>query len=146
MGHQWAYLPDVAETMVRLVERGDALPAFARFHMDGFWDRDGLQLGEAIRRVTGRPDLKTKRFAWGLLWLLQPFVPVFRELMEMRYLWKTPVRMDNGKLVALLGEEPRTPIDEAVRATLASLGCLQAAETMGAGQPLLVDGRKGVAA
>ncbi|SMC61115.1 SDR family NAD(P)-dependent oxidoreductase [Rhizobium sp. RU36D] len=127
VGHQWAYLPDVAETMVQLLERAEDLPAFARFHMEGFWDRDGLQLGAAIRRVTGRPDLKTKGFAWGLLWLLQPFVPVFRELMEMRYLWKQPVRMDNGRLVAFLGAEPRTPIDEAVRATLASLGCLEPA-------------------
>src|SRR5471032_975286 len=35
VGHQWAYLPDVAETMVRLVEREDQLEAFASFHMEG---------------------------------------------------------------------------------------------------------------
>jgi hypothetical protein len=32
--------------------------------------------------------------------------------------------MKNEKLVATLGSEPRTPIDEAVRATLLSAGCL----------------------
>lgn len=124
VGHQWAYLPDVAETMVRLLDRAGELPCFACFHMEGFWDHDGEQLANAIRRVTGQPRLKTKRFPWPLAWLLQPFVPVFRELMEMRYLWRFPARMDNGKLVAFLGEEPRTPIDEAVRETLESLGCL----------------------
>ncbi len=43
----------------------------------------------------------------------------------MRYLWKVPVRMGNAKLQAFLGEEPSTPIDEAVRVTLADLGCIE---------------------
>ena len=32
--------------------------------------------------------------------------------------------MSNAKLVAELGREPQTPIDEAVRASLVALGCL----------------------
>lgn len=146
VGHQWAYLPDVAETMVQLLERADELPAFARFHMEGFWDKDGLQLGAAIRRVAGRPKLKIKGFAWSLLYLLWPFVPVFRELTEMRYLWKQPVRMDNSKLVAFLGAEPRTPIDEAVRATLASLGCLEQAGDARSLKATSAAGRQGAVA
>src|SRR5471032_2800648 len=34
IGHQWAYLPDVAETMVRLVEREALLKVFDVFQMD----------------------------------------------------------------------------------------------------------------
>jgi hypothetical protein len=49
IGHQWAYLPDVAETMVRLVEDAD-LDAFATFHTGGHWDHDGRQMIEAIKR------------------------------------------------------------------------------------------------
>lgn len=124
VGHQWAYLPDVAETMVRLLEHADRLPTFARFHMAGFRDRDGNELAASIRRVTGRPDLKLKRFPWLLAILASPFVPIFRELLEMRYLWSREVMMDNRRLVEFLGEEPHTPIDEAVATTLASLGCL----------------------
>jgi hypothetical protein len=45
--------------------------------------------------------------------------------MEMKYLWERPVRLDNAKLVVALGTEPRTPLDEAVRATLAGIGCLE---------------------
>ncbi len=56
--------------------------------------------------------------------LAAPVVPLFRELAEMRYLWEQPVRLVNGRLLGLLGEEPRTPLDEAVRQTLAGLGCL----------------------
>ncbi|WP_081964137.1 NAD(P)H-binding protein, partial [Hoeflea sp. BAL378] len=124
VGHQWAYLPDIAETMVRLVDRADELPPLARFHMEGFWDHDGLQMAEAIRRVTGKPHLRVKRFPWWMLPLAQPFVPLFRELSEMRYLWRTALHMRNDRLVAFLGAEPRTPLDQAVRETLASLGCL----------------------
>ncbi|MCZ4290124.1 NAD(P)H-binding protein [Hoeflea alexandrii] len=124
VGHQWAYLPDVAETMVRLVARADELPSFARFHMEGFWDHDGRQLANAIRRVTGRTELPIKRFPWWALRLAQPFVPVFRELLEMRYLWQRELHMRNDRLVAFLGAEPHTPIDQAVRETLISLDCL----------------------
>ncbi|GEO83894.1 membrane protein [Ciceribacter naphthalenivorans] len=126
VGHQWAYLPDVAETMVQLIEQPDRIPRFARFHMDGFYDPDGRQMAEVIRRVSGKPDLKTKAFPWWLASLASPFVPIFRELLEMRYLWNLPLRMTNRRLVSFLGAEPHTPIDEAMRATLASLGCLEA--------------------
>jgi hypothetical protein len=43
---------------------------------------------------------------------------------EMRYLWRKPHRLDNSELVEVLGEEPRTPIVEAVRRTLLDLKCL----------------------
>lgn len=123
IGHQWAYLPDVAETMVALIERAASLPDFAVYHMDGFWDRDGRQMVEAIRRVSGG-RAKIGAFPWWIVPLAAPFVTVMREVKEMRYLWKEPLRMSNAKLVAELGREPQTPIDEAVRASLVALGCL----------------------
>jgi nucleoside-diphosphate-sugar epimerase len=123
VGHHWAYLPDVAETMVRLAEREDLEP-FATFHMKGHWDADGTQMIAAIRRVVGQPNLKVRAFPWWMLALASPFVPLFRELREMRYLWNVPVRMNNACLVSVLGSEPHTPIDDAVRATLQGLGCL----------------------
>lgn len=125
VGHQWAYLPDVAETMVRLLARDD-LPDFARFHMEGHWDPDGSEMIAAIRLAVGRPDLPVRRFPWPVITLASPFVPLFRELREMRYLWQMPVQMTNEPLVAALGREPHTPWDDAVRATLVGLGCLAA--------------------
>jgi nucleoside-diphosphate-sugar epimerase len=56
--------------------------------------------------------------------LASPFVATFREMLEMRYLWREPVRMDNARLTAALGREPHTPLDEAVEATLLGLGCV----------------------
>lgn len=123
IGHQWAYLPDVAETMVQLVERAERLPAFACYHMNGFWDGDGRQMAEAVRRVAGGAA-KIGRFPWFIVPLLAPFMTVMHELKEMRYLWKVTLRMRNDKLVAELGTEPHTPIDEAVRASLIAQGSL----------------------
>ncbi|MDO9414764.1 NAD-dependent epimerase/dehydratase family protein [Pararhizobium sp.] len=124
VGHQWAYLPDVAETMVRLVERGTRLPAFAVYHMQGFWDATGTGMIEAIGRAAGRTKLIVRHFPWWVIPFASPFSVFMRELKEMRYLWQQPLRMPNDRLVAELGFEPHTPIDEAVTATLAGLGCL----------------------
>jgi len=129
VGHQWSYLPDVARTMAELLARRDALPAFANFHMAGHWDADGRRMAEAIQRVVARRTGRTPRIAalpWWLLNLASPFVTTLREMREMRYLWRRPVRMDNAHLVAALGREPHTPLDEAVEAALQGLGCLPA--------------------
>ncbi|SEN79698.1 Nucleoside-diphosphate-sugar epimerase [Duganella sp. CF517] len=125
VGHQWAYLPDVAETMVRLVEQADLLPTFATYHMEGHWDPDGTRMAAAIARAAGKPELTVRAFPWWLVTLASPFVPVFRELREMRYLWRQPLRMSNARLRAVLGGEPHTPLDTALRATLIGLGCVE---------------------
>jgi hypothetical protein len=36
------------------------------------------------------------------------------------------MRLDDSKLLSILGDEPQTPIEEAVRASLTGLGCLPA--------------------
>ncbi|MCF1463810.1 NAD-dependent epimerase/dehydratase family protein [Agrobacterium vitis] len=125
VSHSWAYLPDVAETFIRLLERAPDMPAFARFHMQGHVDTDGYAMAQAIQRVSGSDSVRFKRFAWWMVPLLSPILPVFRELLEMRYLWREPIALDNRRLVEVLGEEPRTRLDMAVATTLKSLKCLQ---------------------
>lgn len=126
VGHQWAYLPDVARTMVALLERRESLPAFCRVNMAGHWDSDGTEMASAIQRVAARHGQKPviKAFPWWIMPLIAPFQPTIKELLEMRYLWKTPVRMANDGLLGLLGSEPHTALDEAVERTLRGLGCL----------------------
>ncbi|HEY4805967.1 MAG TPA: NAD-dependent epimerase/dehydratase family protein [Paraburkholderia sp.] len=132
VGHAWSYVPDVARTMLELIARRDTLPAFATFHMDGHWDADGTQIVEAICRVAGRHGLEPQRkpFPWAIVRAVSPFVTTLRELMEMRYLWRVPLQLDNARLVATLGREPHTPLDEAMEATLMGLGCLRADERL----------------
>ncbi len=47
-----------------------------------------------------------------------------REIFATRPLWEVPVELENTRLVQFLGEEPHTPLDQAVEATLRGLGCL----------------------
>ena len=123
VGHQWAYLPDVAETMARLIERADRLPKFAVYHMAGYFDPDGSGMASAIQRAVGG-NARIKAFPWWIVPLAAPFVTFMREVREMRYLWREPLRMPNDAVRAELGDEPHTPLDEAVTATLRALGCL----------------------
>jgi len=123
VGHTWAYLPDVAETIAQLLERD--LGAFEVFHFEGHWFERGVQIAEAVRRVVGNPRLPIRSFPWWALYAASPFVAMFREIIEMRYLWREPLRLDNAKLKGFLGSEPHTPIDQAIAATLRGLGCLE---------------------
>jgi nucleoside-diphosphate-sugar epimerase len=113
--------------MVELLAHRERLDPFANFHMSGHWDEDGTQVAAAIQRVLTRRVVrtpKTRQFLWWLIRLASLFVATLRELLEMRYLWPQPVRMNNTRLVAVLGREPHTALDEAIEATLLGLGCL----------------------
>lgn len=123
VGHAWAYLPDVAETFARLLDRDRELPRFARYHFEGNWDPDGTEFPAAIARAAGTVP-KLRQFPWWTLPLVAPFNTTMREMIEMKPYWRHPLRLDNRELVAMLGEEPRTPVDLAMRKTLEALGCI----------------------
>lgn len=65
---------------------------------------------------------KIKPFPWWFIYMPAPFRATLREILEMRYLGRQPVRLHNAKLVKFLGSEPHTPLDDAVHMTLRGLG------------------------
>jgi hypothetical protein len=77
---------------------------------------------DAIKATAGNPNIPVRAFPWSLLSLLSPFKTLFREMREMRYLWQEPLRLNNDRLLSVLKCEPRTPLEQAVRATLTGLG------------------------
>jgi nucleoside-diphosphate-sugar epimerase len=86
-------------------------------------------MADAIRRVVARRTGRVPAIGampWWLVALAAPFVTMLREMKEMRYLWRTPVRLDGTRIAQALGAEPHTPLDEAVEAALEGLGCLPA--------------------
>lgn len=122
VGHAWAYLPDLAETIVRLVERTDEFEPFEVFHFRGHYFDRGIAMAEGVQAALGRPDMRIRRFPWFSVYLGAPFVEMFRELIEMRYLWTERLELDNRKLVGLLGAEPHTPLVTALQETLRGIG------------------------
>jgi len=122
VGHSWAYLPDLAETMVRLLERRDDLADFDSFQFGGTWVDDNRAFADAIRVAAGRPRAPIYPFPWPVVHALAPFNETAREMRELIYLWRRPLRLVDGKLWRFLGEVPTTPLDEALRTTLRGLG------------------------
>jgi nucleoside-diphosphate-sugar epimerase len=126
--HAWAYLPDLAQTFVRVAERREALPPFATLHFQGHTlsGRDWLAALQPIAQAQGwvaaGRSLKPKTVPWPLLRWMGLFSPTLASVCEMRYLWFTPHALDNQRLTALIGEEPHTPTEQAVNQALQGLG------------------------
>lgn len=127
IGHSWAYLPDLGETVARLMDVESTLRKAELVQFEGLWDNDGMAMTNAIGRAAGRPDIPVRAFPWWLMRLLSPFPGLPRELAEVYPYWRAPVRLDNCRLIELLGTEPRTPLDVAVARSLNGLGCIDTA-------------------
>ncbi|MFL5297765.1 MAG: NAD-dependent epimerase/dehydratase family protein [Phenylobacterium sp.] len=126
VAHSWAYLPDVAETVARLLDLPD-LGGFEVFHMRGH-TQTGAELVAGLEAAAGR-KLKVAAMPWFAVRAVAPFNEMLREMLEMRYLWDEPVLLDNARLVTRLGAEPHTALAEALRAALAGMGALPQRET-----------------
>jgi nucleoside-diphosphate-sugar epimerase len=124
VGHAFAYLPDLAETLARLLDRAADLADVESFNFAGHWLERSDAMAAAIRRVTGQARLPVLPFPYPVVQALSPFVEMMREMLEMRYLWERPIGLDGTKLRAFLGDVPHTPLDAAVRETLSDMGCL----------------------
>jgi nucleoside-diphosphate-sugar epimerase len=118
--HEWTYLPDYAQALVRLTEARGLLAPFAALGFAGH-AVTGREMAAAISRACRR-DFQIGFMPWRLLKMLGLAVPVFRELSEISYLWSTPHAIDGAALKAVVGDIPHTPLDQAVAAALAALG------------------------
>lgn len=99
-----------------VAERRAGLQPFEVFHYSGL-TLTGREFLASLERVTGR-TLKAKQMPWWLLKLASPFVPMFRALLEMRYLWQRPRRLHDEKLCRLIGTPPCTPVEQVLRNSL----------------------------
>jgi nucleoside-diphosphate-sugar epimerase len=134
----WAYLPDLARTFVRVAQERDRLAPFECLHFAGHHvtAQQWLHSFTAIAAEQGwLPDagaLRVGQLPWPLLRVMGLVAPTFAALADMRYLWRTPHRLDNTRLRALIGDEPHAPFDQAVRQALADLGLVALRSTRAA--------------
>lgn len=118
--HTWAYLPDFAQTLVRLAERREAFGSFEIFGFPGH-AVTGNELIAVVESVT-KNKYNARPMGW---WMIKTFGRLFaigRELAELEYLWRVPHRISADKLKAAIGAVPHTPLPEAIAEALKQLG------------------------
>jgi nucleoside-diphosphate-sugar epimerase len=134
----WAYLPDLAQTFVRVAQERARLKSFEVFHFRGrsVTAQQWLDALTPIAREHGwlkaGETVKFKGMPWLAIRIGALVIPSWAALLEMRYLWNTPYQLDNTRLQQLISHEPRTPLDKAVRQSLADLGFLSTNESTAA--------------
>lgn len=111
--HAWAFLPDMARAAGALAERRAELPRFAEVLFPGF-TLTGMELAAGLAAALGHP-LRLRRMSWLPLHLARPFWPMARGLLEMRYLWDMPHRIDGAGFANLLPGFASTPLPEALK-------------------------------
>ena len=124
----WAYLPDLAQTFLRVAGQRHKLAGFEALHFAGhsLTGYDWLRVLQPIAHAQGwvPPDkpLKTAGLPWPLIRALGLFSGEWASLSDVRYLFETPHSLDNSRLLALIGIEPHTAFAGAVSAALNDLG------------------------
>ena len=116
IAHAWAYLPDLAQVFVRVAGQRAQLHGHHRLHFAGH-TLTGRAFQTALQALIGR-ELCTRDMPWGFIRLGAQFMPMWRELLAMRYLWQRPHALDEQALRELIGPVPRTPLPQALRAAL----------------------------
>lgn len=125
--HDWAFLPDVARAATELAGLRDTLPDFAEIPFPGY-PLTGHDMARLLAGVSGRA-MALRRMPWWPLVTAQPFMPMARGLVEMRYLWNMPHRLDPAPFRAILPEFRTTSPEEALRQATAFLNEAPASPT-----------------
>jgi nucleoside-diphosphate-sugar epimerase len=115
--HEFAYIPDAAEILFRLIQEDGAYG-----HTWNLAGSGKITLGEVVKLVesiTGKP---VRKFVVGkrMLQLIGLFNPLLREVAEMHYLITQPLFLDDSALTNLLGPLHKTSYEEGVRGSLAA--------------------------
>lgn len=114
--HAWAFLPDLARAAVDLAQQADPGERFLDLGFPGY-TLTGAELHAALERVVGRA-LRLRRMSWAPFRLAAPFWPMGRGLVEMRYLWSLPHRIDGADFAARLPGFRATPLEAALASAL----------------------------
>ncbi|MEL7430535.1 MAG: oxidoreductase, partial [Pseudomonadota bacterium] len=120
MMHAWAYMPDVAQTFVKLADLHGSLDTWSDLLFEGH-TVTLHQMKEHLELIMGQ-NLKSSPLPWWLVRFVAPFNGMMRETLEMSYLWHRPHRLDGSELVSILGKVPRTPLREALKSAVEAQG------------------------
>ena len=116
--HEFIFVPDLAETLIALAEKQEAYGSAWNVAGPGL-----ISTREFAELVFGAVHQKPRLRVAGKLMLraLGLFNPFLREVVEMHYLWTTPVKLDDTRLRQLLPNLHKTPYAEGVRLTIEAM-------------------------
>jgi len=115
----WAYLPDVADVMVRVAEIRNQLEPFDDIGFPGY-SITGAELHNLVEAHVNR-TLKLTSLPWFVIKMMSWFMPMMKGVYDMRYLFHVPHSIDGSRLEAILPNWTGTPIDMAMSTMLANL-------------------------
>lgn len=115
--HAFAFLPDFARAGVDLAQAGAGQSGYREVLFPGY-TLTGEDLARALEAASGR-GLARRHFRWAPVRLAAPFWPMGRHILEMRYLWDKPHRLDGAGLQAQLPDFRPTPVPDAMRQAIA---------------------------
>ena len=116
--HEFIFVPDLAENLLALSEKTEGYGQA--------WNVAGPALittRQFAELVFGAVHQKPRIRAAGkfVLRVLGLFNPLMREVVEMHYLWTTPVKLDDSRLRKLLPNLKKTPYVEGIEATIKAM-------------------------
>jgi len=113
--HEFIFVPDLAETLIALSEKEEAYGKAWNVAGPGL-----ITTRQFAEQVFGAVHQKTRLCVAGkfMLRVLGLFNPFLREVVEMHYLWTTPVKLDDTRLRQLLPDLRKTPYTEGIRTTI----------------------------
>jgi nucleoside-diphosphate-sugar epimerase len=116
--HEFIFVPDLAETLAALSEKTEAYGQAWNVAGPGL-----ITTRQFADLVFAAVHQKTRIRAAGkfVLRALGLFNPLMREVVEMHYLWTTPVKLDDTRLRKLLPNLKKTPYAEGIEATIKAM-------------------------
>lgn len=117
--HEFVFTPDVGPVVKALLAHPGLVAGAYNLAGAGVITQRGL--AELLYKAAGHPPKLRVLPPWQQS-LVGLFMPVLRELKDVRYLSETPVLLDDAKLRALLPEMKKTPYEEGARLTVAAAG------------------------
>lgn len=115
--HEFVFTPDVGPVVKALLDHPGAVAG--AYNLAGAGVTTQRHLAELLYRGAGRmPKLAVMPY-WQQS-LIGLFMPVLRELKDVRYLGETPVLLDDTRLRTLLPDLVKTPYEEGARLTVAA--------------------------
>ncbi|HMD49529.1 MAG TPA: NAD-dependent epimerase/dehydratase family protein [Bryobacteraceae bacterium] len=120
--HEFVFVPDVGPVALALASEPRAYGSAWNFAGPG-----AIAQRAFVEQVFREADRKPKYIVANktMLRIMGMFSPMMREMVEMNYLFETPVIMDDSAIRALLGDIRKTSYEEGIRETLRLMRAVQ---------------------